>query len=195
LRATREQAETICSNFYESYPAAKKISESLDDYIEAVAARNEKVEEYQLLADLAYFRAELNKAQEQKDQVDTSLQQHANPWLPAMAKFIRALSRHAWERCVEHLYTASRVYTLQSLNLYDVFVDVLGGLTDPKTGDLKWSALATGLIDLIGKKLDETQSETNREIFGPDPDKGTHLPRLVDAHSPKGPAGFCYAQR
>jgi hypothetical protein len=177
LRATREQVENICSNFYESYPAAKAISESLDDYIEAVEARNEKVEEYnQLLADLAYVRAALNKAQEQKDQVDTAVQQSANPGLLAMAKFSRALSRHAWETCVENLYAASRVYTLESLNLYDVFVDVLGGLTDPKTGDLMWSALATGLIDLIGKKLNETQSGTNCEIFGPDPDTGKHLP-------------------
>src|SRR5262249_16837770 len=46
LLATRDQLESICSNFYTKFPSAKQLSEDLESYIHAITTRNEKVEEY-----------------------------------------------------------------------------------------------------------------------------------------------------
>jgi hypothetical protein len=170
LLATRDQVESICSNFYESYPSAREVAWLLDDYIEAVASRNLTVEEYnQLLADACYLGAERDKAKAQRNEVAASLQASAHPGLPAMVKFGRALRRHAWERCVEQLYIASRVYTLRSLNLYDAFGDALARLAGAEDGELDSTALDTGLIDFIGQTLSAKQKpRTTRERFVPD---------------------------
>jgi hypothetical protein len=76
-----------------------------------------------------------------------------------MAGFSCALHRHACEQCVEQLYMASRVYTLQFLNLYDAFVDVLGKLATPAApGEMNSAALNTGLIDLMSQVLQSKQT-------------------------------------
>ena len=173
LQATREQVESICSNFYESIPEAKTVSGTVDEYIEAVAARNAKVEEYnQALSQLAYLRAELDKLKVQRGQASGALQKGASPGLPVMANFLTALRRHAQERCVEQLYFASRVYTLESLESYDVFADVLGRLASgAQPGDLNAAALDAGLIDLISENLANKQKhKTSRSQFSPQGD-------------------------
>ena len=169
LLATRDQVEQICSNFYKSYPDAKKASEYLDQYIEAVAARNAKVEEYNyLLSGLTYLASELLRTKTQKQLTEATHQGAASPGLPAMAKFRRALRRHAWENCVEILYLASRVYTLKSLDPYDVFSNVLGKLAsgvDP--AELDTAALNAGLIDLMSADLkDRLNKKTASQDFG-----------------------------
>ena len=127
LVATREQVESVCSNFYGKYPSARSISDALDQYIDAVAARNGKVEEYnQLLSSLLYVGAELDKTNEQRETIQGVWQRSANPGLPAMVRVGAALRRHAREQCIEQLYVACRVFTLQTLDPYDVFADVLG---------------------------------------------------------------------
>jgi hypothetical protein len=171
LLATRDQVESICSNFYESYPAAKVFSYLLDEYIEKVTARNEKVEEFnQLLSDVLYLDTEIGKTQVQQNQAATSIQTSANPGLPAMARYATALRRHAQERCVYQLYKASRVFTMQSLQSYDVFADVLGKLTSQSApGEISSAALNTGLIDLISQKLEASQNErTSQSDFIPE---------------------------
>jgi hypothetical protein len=173
LQATREQVESICSNFYESIPEAKEVSGTLDAFIEAVAARNAKVEEYnQELSQLVYVRAELDKLKVQRGQASTALQAGASPGLPVMANFFTALRRHAQERCIEQLYFASRVYTLESLDPYDVFADVLGKLASgAQPGDLNAAALDTALIDMIGASLTNRQKhKTSRSQFVPQGD-------------------------
>jgi hypothetical protein len=126
-----------------------------------VATRNEKVEEYnQLLSEVLYLDGELAKTLLQRSEAETSLQTSANPGLPAMARYATALRRHAQERCVYQLYMASRVFTMQSLQFYDVFVDVLGNLgssSDP--GEISSAALNTGLIDLISQDLESSQKD------------------------------------
>jgi hypothetical protein len=169
LLTTRDQVEQICSNFYTSYPDAKKASEYLDGYIEAVAARNAKVDEYNyLLSGLTYIASELLRTRAQKQLTEATRLGAANPGLPAMAKFRRALRRHAWENCVEILYLASRVYTLKSLDPYDVFSHVLGKLAsgfDP--AELDSAALNVGLIDLMSADLkDRLNKKTNSQSFG-----------------------------
>ena len=170
LLATRDQVESICSNFYESIPGAKAFSYLLDEYIEKVTARNEKVEEFnQLLSDVLYLDTEIGKTQAQRNQAAASLQTSASPGLPAMARYATALRRHAQERCVYQLYMASRVFTMQSLQSYDVFADVLGKLTSPSApGEIDSAALNTGLIDLISKKLEDSESQrTSQSDFIP----------------------------
>lgn len=161
LMATRDQVESVCSNFYEQCPSARKIQYTLDQYIECVAARNEKLEEYnQLLSDVVYLNGELEKSQLQKSQAETSVQTSANPGLPAMARYTNALRRHAQERCIHQLYMASRVFTMQSLQFYDVFADRLGSLTSPAApGEINSEALNTGLIDLISEDLESWQNK------------------------------------
>ncbi len=173
LQTTREQVESICSNFYESYPGAKKIAASLDAYIDAVTARNEKVEEYnQLLSDLCYMRAEAANVRAQQAQTSAVLQGSASPGLPTMARFAAAQYRHAREQCIELLYTASRVYTMQTLDVYDVFSGVLGRLTSAGDSDLNTAALDTGLIDLISQELTKKQKrKTSVEPFVPGGDR------------------------
>jgi hypothetical protein len=171
LLATRDQVESICSNFYESYPAGKVFSYLLDEYIEKVTTRNEKVEEFnQLLSDVLYLDTEIGKTQVQQNQAAASIQTSANPGLPAMARYATALRRHAQERCVYQLYKASRVFTMQSLQSYDVFADVLGKLTSQSApGEINSAALNTGLIDLISKKLEASQNErTSQSDFIPE---------------------------
>jgi hypothetical protein len=194
LLATREQVEAICSNFYEKYPEARRISWTLDDYIEGVTARNEKVEEYnQELSHLCYIRAELDKTTAHRNQVDGSLQKSANPGLPAMAKFSSALHKHARERCIEQLYMASRVQTLKSLELYDVFPTVLGKLAS-EPGEIDSKVLNTALIDLISTELEKKwKPKTNPDMFVPDgahcsvtltKEKNTLLFAMLNAHQP-----------
>jgi hypothetical protein len=178
LLATREQFESILSNFYTKYPKAKQISHALDAFIEAVTARNQKVEEYnQLLSDLFNLRGELAKSRTHRNQTTATLLGNAHPGLPELARFGRALRLHAWEQCVEQLYMASRVYTLQSLDPYDVFADVLGKLGNAEQGNLDKSALNTALIDLISNSLKAKQKlRTNRETFVP---QGQHSSRTL----------------
>ncbi|MBV9083766.1 MAG: hypothetical protein JOZ62_13890, partial [Acidobacteriaceae bacterium] len=151
LEATREQLESILANFYERFPAASKASQTFQEYVESVAARNEKIDEYnQLLSQLCYIRGALDKTGAQQNQAEAARKQSANPGLPAMAAFSTALHTHALERCVEQLYTASRVFTLEALDSYDVFTDVLGKMTSASaSGRLDSAALNTGLIYLI----------------------------------------------
>jgi hypothetical protein len=55
---------------------------------------------------------------------------------------------------------ASRVFTMQSLQFYDVFADVLGSLTSSAApGEINSAALNTGLIDLISQDLESRQRE------------------------------------
>ncbi len=175
LLATREQVEAILSNFYKTYPDAKKVSGYLDQYIEAVVARNEKVEEYnQFLSQFVYIASELLRTKMQKQLTDTAHQHAASPGLPTMAKFSRALRRHAWEDCVQILYRASRVFALKSLDdSYDVFSTVLGRLasgSDP--AELDSAALNTALIDIITKDLTtHLMAKTTSQDFKPD---GSH---------------------
>ena len=174
LMATREQVESICSNFYVKYPEAKEVSGYLDVYIEAVAARNQKVEEYnQNISELAYVAAELLRTKAQKQLADTWRQKAASPGLPALAKFARALRRHAWEDCVQQLYIASRVLSLKSLDFYDVFADVLGQLSfSADAAELKSEALNTGLISFISTEMTNRLSyKTTLDSFEP---KGAH---------------------
>jgi hypothetical protein len=164
LQATREQLETILSNFYDKFPTARQASQAFDEYIEAVTARNEKVDEYnELLSELCYVRGELDKTIEQQTQAETARTQSSNPGLPAMARFSAALRTHALQRCVEQLYTSSRVFTLQALDSYDVFADVLGSMTSTP-GELNPAALNTALVDLISNRLNEKQKHRTTRV-------------------------------
>ncbi len=169
LLATREQLEAICSNFYEQFPVAKEAVDVLDEYIETVAARNEKIAEYnQLLTELCYIRGERQKTEAQQVEAEGTQRKTSSPGLHAMAGYASALRRHALERCIEQLYMASRVLTMQALDSYDVFADVLGQLGSTP-GELDSSALKVGLIDIIEKKLAEKQSKgtlTDYESLG-----------------------------
>jgi hypothetical protein len=167
LQVTREQLESILSNFYERFPSANAASQILDEYVESVTARNEKVDEYnELLAQLCYVRGELDKTTEQQNQAETARKESSNPGLPAMAGFSAALHTHALQRCVEQLYAASRVFTLEALDSYDVFADVLGQMTSTP-GELNPAALNTALIDLISVALDKKQEHRTIETDYP----------------------------
>ena len=67
-----------------------------------------------------------------------------------------ALRKHSLELCIEQLYMASRVFTMQALVSYDVFADMLEELGS-KPGELESSALNAALIEIISEKLAEKQ--------------------------------------
>lgn len=186
LLATRDQVNSICSNFYSIFDEARKITNTIDEYIEAVTTRNAKVEEYnQLSSGLRYISAELYKVGTEITTASDSNSKGSNPGLPAMARFSTALYRHALERCLEHLYIACRVFTMESLSLYDVFSQVLGKLAASATtdGELNSAALDTGFIDLISQKLRHEQDlQSNIQHFKP---KGNQCwVRLVEEDAP-----------
>jgi hypothetical protein len=158
--------ELLCSNFYSKYPEAKQASAELEEYLETVAARNEKVAEYnQLLSDLSYVCGESQKVMAQQTAAETARRQSVNPGFPALAGFSSALRRHALERCIVQLYMASRVYTMQSLDSYDVFADVLAKLASKsQPGELDSAALNTALIDIIATNLDNKQKKRTTQV-------------------------------
>jgi hypothetical protein len=166
LLATREQLEAILSNFYQQFPEANQASHIFDQYIETVAARNSKVDEYnQLLSGLCYVRAEQEKTKTRIGQAATAQKQSANPGLPTMAAYASALRRHALERIVEQLYTASGIYALYALDYRNIFGEVLGKMTtDSGPGELNAEFLDAALIELISNTLDSTQKNKATEV-------------------------------
>ena len=179
LLATREQLEGICGNFYQRYPDAKKVMNHLNTYMEAVVARNKKVEEYnQQLSGLIMIAAELMRSRAQKDAAETAFLKAADPGKPAMVRYVRVLRRNAWENCVRQLYMTCKTFTLRYLDSMDVFSGVLGKLAgDEDVAELNITALSAALIELDSAKLDKTvQFKTSRQIFEPE---GAHFAILL----------------
>lgn len=163
LLAAREQLDKILEDFYQQASAAEKIHDTLGAYFDCVQERNAKVDEWnQLMVLYAQCDAELADAKAQSAAVDAS--RTNDPGLAARARFSTSLNRHALEVCVETLYEAGRVLTLQTLQDFDVF-SRLGGVMDTTCGIVNSPTLKVALNDYIHAVLKSGQRIGDRSPF------------------------------
>ena len=157
LLATREQLNSILENFYEQSANARNISQTLDAYVDAVQARNAKVDEWnQLLALYAYCGAESKKADAQSAEVEET--KSNDPGLVAMARFSTALNRHALEDYIKRLYEAGWVCSLRTLRNFDPLASLseIASESNADIGFLNSDILAKAVNDYIGAVLSST---------------------------------------
>jgi uncharacterized Ntn-hydrolase superfamily protein len=163
LLAAREQLDRMLEDFYQQAPAARKISDTLSAYVDAVQERNAKVDEWnQLMVLYAHCDAELKNARAQSAAVDAN--RPNDPGLAARARFSTSLNRHALEVCVETLYEAGRALTLHTLQDFDVFSKLVGVL-DTSSGIVNSATLKAALNDYIQAVLKSGQRIGDRSRF------------------------------
>ena len=170
LMATRKQVREITDDFYKQFAVARELQSDFDSYVDLVATRSAKIDEYNKeLQGLCYLRAQVRAVDDAKRKTESWAK--ASPdtvALTGMANVSRALWRHARERCIETLYLASRAFTMQSLSTKDVFVDVLGKVVEggKQPTNVGTAALYAAQIDLIADELKTENARTaNIEQF------------------------------
>ena len=177
LKATRDQVDQMCEDFYSSILEARKLSDSMDAYIDLAGSLNAGIEDFNsLLAELLEIQTKSDKNTAQQDAATAALATDSQPDLPAMTSFAASLYTHAREECIKVCYHASRACTLQSLDSYDVFTDMIGELVpagqEPDT--INSTTLGGALIDIAVNRL--TISVEVPQKFGLQP----NIPKPVD---------------
>jgi hypothetical protein len=158
LTVTRAQFQELCHEFTQSFPAAQKIIDDLDDYVTLADRRNAAVLEYnQLWQRVCDLQAEAVKAELDHEQAQSSLAGRAQPRLPVFTSFAQERYNRAKDQALHIYYLAGRAYILKSLKVRNFFSDMLSQL--PATGQIDVATITQGHLDsLYAQVIDELGS-------------------------------------
>jgi hypothetical protein len=115
LLVEQSDFNNLLQQFY-AKDEARAAMDAMDDYVEAVQARNAVLANYNaLVGQFLRVATERSTAQGYHEQVDLLRTQEAQPDLPSEAAFVAALYSRSRENCIRYCYDASQAIRLWSL--------------------------------------------------------------------------------
>jgi hypothetical protein len=158
LMVTRDQFKALCSDFTRTFSVAQKVIDDLDEYVTLADQRNAAVLDYNQLWQRVYdLQAEAVKAELDLHHAQSGIAKKAQPHLPVFTSFATERYNRAKDQTLQIYYLASRASVLKSLEVRNLFSDMLSQL--PATGQIDAATFSQAKLDyLYNRVMDKLRS-------------------------------------
>jgi hypothetical protein len=165
---------------FSTKPQAEEARDALDEYVNAVQARNAVLDEYNTRV-LDYLRtaADMHTVELQRQAVVQLKTENAAPDLASETAFVSALYNRMREHCIEYYYRASRSYSFWALKPDD---SLRSTLDLGSVNQIDWKALKGAQGELLFNRTTGIRSKIKGEGEKPP----FHFPPLEDDYEGGG---------